>query len=32
MTAEVPLAAVPELAGKILQGQVKGRMVVDVNA
>ena len=32
MTAEVPLAAVPELAGKILQGQVKGRTVVDVNA
>ena len=30
--AEVPLAAVPELAGKILQGQVKGRTVVDVNA
>ena len=32
ITAEVPLAAVPELAGKILQGQVKGRTVVDVNA
>ena len=32
MTAEVPLAAVPDLAGKILQGQVKGRTVVDVNA
>ena len=32
MTAEVPLAAVPELAGKILQGQVKGRTVVAVNA
>ena len=32
MIAEVPLAAVPELAGKILQGQVKGRTVVDVNA
>jgi len=32
MTAEVPLAAVPELAGNILQGQVKGRTVVDVNA
>jgi acrylyl-CoA reductase (NADPH) len=32
MTAEVSLAAVPDLAGKILQGQVKGRVVVDVNA
>ncbi len=32
MTAEVPLAAVPELAGKILQGQVKGLTDVDVNA
>lgn len=27
-----PLAKVPELAGQILQGQVKGRVVIDVNA
>lgn len=27
-----PLAKVPELADKILQGQVKGRVVIDVNA
>ena len=27
-----PLANVPDLAGKILQGQVKGRVVIDVNA
>lgn len=32
MTTEVPLTAVPELAGKILQGQVRGRIVIDVNA
>ena len=32
MTTEVPLAAVLELAGKILQGQVRGRTVIDVNA
>ena len=31
--AEVaPLAQLPELAGKILQGQVRGRMLIDVNA
>lgn len=27
-----PLAKVPDLAGQILQGQVKGRVVIDVNA
>lgn len=27
-----PLSAVPELAAKILQGQVRGRVVIDVNA
>ena len=27
-----PLSAVPELAASILQGQVKGRVVIDVNA
>ena len=27
-----PLSKVPELAGQILQGQVKGRVVIDVNA
>ncbi|MFC3227811.1 MDR family oxidoreductase [Marinibaculum pumilum] len=27
-----PLTAVPELAGKILKGQVRGRVVIDVNA
>ncbi len=27
-----PLANVPELADKILQGKVKGRVVIDVNA
>ncbi|MEQ8500964.1 MAG: zinc-binding dehydrogenase [Sneathiellaceae bacterium] len=31
--AEVaPLTAVPDLAGKILKGQVRGRVVIDVNA
>lgn len=32
MTTVVPLGAVPALAGKILQGQVRGRTVIDVNA
>jgi acrylyl-CoA reductase (NADPH) len=32
MTNEAPLAQLPELAGKILQGQVRGRTVIDVNA
>ncbi len=32
MTEVVPLAKVPELAGPILEGQVRGRVVVDVNA
>ena len=27
-----PLTAVPELAGRILKGQVRGRVVIDVNA
>ena len=27
-----PLSAVPELAASILQGQVRGRIVIDVNA
>ena len=31
-TQIVPLAAVPSLAGPVLQGQVRGRTVVDVNA
>ena len=31
MTNEAPLAQLPELAGKILQGQVRGRTVIDVN-
>ncbi len=31
-TAVAPLDALPDLAGQILKGQVKGRMVIDVNA
>jgi acrylyl-CoA reductase (NADPH) len=31
MTVEVPLGQVPELAAQILKGQVRGRIVVDVN-
>jgi acrylyl-CoA reductase (NADPH) len=31
MTQEVPLAGALEAAGRILQGQVRGRIVVDVN-
>ncbi len=31
MTNETPLADLPDLAGKILQGQVRGRTVIDVN-
>jgi hypothetical protein len=30
MTGTVPLSAVPELAAKILNGEVRGRTVVDV--
>jgi acrylyl-CoA reductase (NADPH) len=32
MTSQVGLSDVPELAGRILKGQVQGRVVVDVNA
>jgi acrylyl-CoA reductase (NADPH) len=32
MTEVVPLGEIPSLAGKILKGQVRGRVVVDVNA
>jgi acrylyl-CoA reductase (NADPH) len=32
MTETVPLAALPALAGRILNGEVRGRIVVDVNA
>ncbi len=32
MTETVPLARLPELAGQILKGDVRGRIVVDVNA
>jgi acrylyl-CoA reductase (NADPH) len=32
MTTVIPLAAVPEWAAKIVDGQVRGRVVVDVNA
>jgi len=32
MTETVPLAALPALAGRILKGEVRGRIVVDVNA
>jgi acrylyl-CoA reductase (NADPH) len=32
MTTVIPLAAVPEWAEKIVAGQVRGRVVVDVNA
>jgi hypothetical protein len=28
----IPLGAVPEWGGKIVAGQVRGRVVVDVNA
>ena len=31
MTTVVPLAEVPEIGRKILDGQVQGRVVVDVN-
>ena len=31
MTNEIPLADLPDLAGKILQGQIRGRTVIDVN-
>ena len=31
MTNETPLADLPDLASKILQGQVRGRTVIDVN-
>ena len=32
ITEMAPLAQLPELAGQILKGQVRGRMVIDVNA
>jgi acrylyl-CoA reductase (NADPH) len=32
MTETVPLAALPDLAGRILKGETRGRVVVDVNA
>jgi acrylyl-CoA reductase (NADPH) len=32
MTETVPLGALPALAGQILKGEVRGRIVVDVNA
>jgi acrylyl-CoA reductase (NADPH) len=32
ITSEAKLADLPDLAGRILQGQVRGRLVVDVNA
>ncbi|HEY3920037.1 MAG TPA: MDR family oxidoreductase [Stellaceae bacterium] len=32
MTETVPLSALPGLAGKILQGEVRGRVVVDLSA
>jgi hypothetical protein len=32
MTQEVSLAEVPELSRAILKGQVRGRVVIDVNA
>ena len=32
LTTLAPLSAVPELAKSILDGQVRGRTVVDVNA
>ncbi len=32
MTSVVPLGEVPGLGGRILKGQVRGRVVVDVNA
>ena len=32
MTTVVPLAEVPRRAGEILKGQVRGRLVIDVNA
>jgi acrylyl-CoA reductase (NADPH) len=31
MTSEAVLGDLPDLAGKILKGQIKGRLVVDVN-
>jgi acrylyl-CoA reductase (NADPH) len=32
MTETVPLGALPKLAGAILKGETRGRVVVDVNA
>jgi len=32
MTSVVPLGSLPELAGKILKGEIRGRVVVDVRA
>jgi acrylyl-CoA reductase (NADPH) len=32
LSSQVPLAEVPQVAGAILQGKVRGRVVVDVNA
>ncbi len=32
MTTVKPLADVPELAGQILKGQIRGRLVIDLNA
>jgi acrylyl-CoA reductase (NADPH) len=32
MTQTVPLAQAPELAAQLMAGQVRGRIVVDVNA
>ncbi|MBI3513903.1 MAG: hypothetical protein HY060_07565 [Proteobacteria bacterium] len=32
MTETAPLAALLELAGRVLKGEVRGRIVVDVNA
>jgi len=32
MIETVPLAALPDLAGRILKGETRGRVVVDVNA
>ena len=32
MTQTVPLSALPELAPKILKGEIRGRTVVDIKA
>jgi hypothetical protein len=32
MTSVVPLAELPDLAGQILKGVIRGRVVVDVRA